>query len=56
MMEKPIIAWLFPNGMVCSCGKDDQQIPGLQGRYNIILHKKILKLNPQCKMKGFPEL
>ncbi len=31
----------FPNGMVITCGYDDQQIPELQGVYTLELDKKI---------------
>ncbi len=45
--EKVAVTYLFPNGMVCTCGYDDQQIGMLQGRYTKELHEKIKKYSDE---------
>jgi len=42
--------FLFPNGMVITCGWDDKQIPELQGEYTPELHEKI-KVNSDARTK-----
>ena len=53
-MKKAMYVYKFPNGMVAVCGKDDQQIPELQGRYTKELHQKIIdNSTPETIWKGF---
>jgi hypothetical protein len=35
--------FLFPNGMIVTCGTDGKQIPFLQGKYTRLLHEDITK-------------
>ena len=47
--------YLFPNGMVCTVGWNDEQIAGLQGRYSKELHNEIIKRSDsQTIWNGFP--
>lgn len=52
--EKLSIAWKFPNGIVCACDKNGEQVGFLQGRYSNELHNKILKFSDHNTiLRGF---
>lgn len=60
MAKKNVIvkaSYLFPNWMVTTYGFNGEQIPDLQGEYNIELHQKIIdNSDRKTKMHGFPIL
>ncbi len=52
--QKVAITYLFPNGMVATCGHDNQQIGMLQGSYTKELHEKIKKYSDERTIwRGF---
>lgn len=49
-----MVTYKFPNGMVCTCDMQGDQVPELQGKYSPELHKKIKYYsNEKTEWNGF---